>query len=155
MKRIKREGFNCTVLSSNIKNDCTTRTFAFLFFKDDYEKAEAHLKEVLGKEEGRGIGTDDLHKYLTETESLKQKEIIGIGTPEGDVHVLSTKFQTRTKKRCKITVKEFLIKFPKGSYFISVRNHVFAIKDGEIFGNLSDAQKPLTRVERAFQIKWK
>lgn len=136
------------------KNDCVTRTFAFLFFKNDYWKAEKFLQENLDKKPNKGVHTLTLDNFLIVTRSLKQKKIIGLGNKMGDVHLLSEITNTWTGKPCKVTVGTFLKMYPKGTYFISVRKHAFAIKDGIVYGNKEDAFKLKVPILKAFQIKW-
>ena len=155
MEKIRIEKLNCTVLKSNIKNDCVTRTFALLFFKDDYDKAETFLRENLGKPEDNGVASNKLQDFLTNTDSFKQKEIIGMGDEKGDIHLLSENINSRTKEKCSMTVGAFLKQFPKGTYLLTTKDHCFSVKDGEIFGNMEDAQHPRKRLDFAFQIKWK
>lgn len=133
--------------------DCVVKAFAFLFFKNDYEKAEAYVSQNMDRKENSGVFTHLLVDHLSLGQiGPKKVERLGVG---GDIHSLSQNVNSRTKKPCKMTVGAFLKQFPKGSYFILVKRHCFAIKDGEIFGNSDDAKSLKTPLTHAFSVKWK
>lgn len=156
MERIKNSFGHTTLKTQKWKefnNDCTTRAFAFLFFKDDYGKAESYLAEHANKNKGDGTSYNNFMKVM-QKESIGPKNISPMGEG-GDVHSLSDNINSRTKEPCKMTVGAFVKKFSKGAFLIMVNGHVFSIKDGEIFGNNGDAKKLKTRIIKAWQIKWK
>lgn len=154
MKRVKNSAGHTTLESSNeSKNDCVLRTFAFCFFKDDFEKSKAYCKEHFGWDNG-GIKTHEFHKHLDTVKSIGPKNIFPMGE-NGNIHSMSQNINSRTKKPCKMTVGAFLKQFPKGTFIISVSGHAFAVKDGEVFGNANDGTKLRVPLEKAYQIKWK
>jgi len=57
------------------------------------------------------------------------------------------------KKKTGFTIETFLKHFPKGTYIIGVRGHAFTIKNGVIYGNISDSRKLKRRIITATLIK--
>lgn len=152
---IKKNIYGHTPLISvnGSENDCVVGAFAFLFFKNDYEKAEAYVSQNMDRKEKDGVSTFLLVGHLS-LGQIGPKKVERLGV-DGDIHSLSQNVNSRTKKPCKMTVGAFLKQFPKGSYFLIVKGHCFAVKDGEIFGNSDDAKKVKTPLTHAFSVKWK
>lgn len=63
-----------------------------------------------------------------------------------------TLYSQKNNKYSQMTTGSFLRKYQKGTFLISVRGHLFTIKDGVIFGNTNDSNERV-RILKVWEIK--
>ena len=153
-------------LESQEDNDCVVRALKHTL---GISYAEAHhLCEMkLNRKPGCGVFTN---VHLPKVRQAFGKKIKQLGKPSGYVNGFKT--LTRTKKtkqqkwsnakqkyvtkRVKVQVpykvKEFIKKYPTGTYLVTVRGHAIAIIDSQIIGNWNDGEKINREVHSAYKI---
>lgn len=143
--------YSKSALAKSEKNDCSVRTFASAF-EITYEEAHKFTKETFGRKDKKGIKGVALK--LVELKEAFGKNIYPIGTkPTKTSKFRVLEYKQKNGRTTKMSVRRFLEKYSKGTYIVTVRKHMFTVKDGSIIGNYSDNQHLRTVVERAFKVR--
>ncbi|CAG7581594.1 MAG: hypothetical protein SLAVMIC_00919 [uncultured marine phage] len=170
------KGYKNSKLAKSETNDCVVRGFASAF-DTTYNKAHKLVKELFRRKDGKGTNTWTLH---SESDKLSDNKTILFGkkmskvefepvTVESSictqvetwyqegrstiVRKTLTLYSKRGSKYSRMTVGNFIKMFPKGSFILSVRGHVFALKNGVVVGNYQDSKKMRVIVEKAWQVR--
>lgn len=122
--------------------DCVVRSIASAF---DVNYGEAH--EICATKFGRKP-KDGVYDTAS-TFKLLSKEGFRIGN-QPFAPVANSLLQK--EKGLKLTVREFVEKFPTGRYIVLVRGHAFALVNGVVIGNSEDASKLRSRVKDAIRV---
>lgn len=150
-------------LAAGENNDCVVRAFANAC-DVTYDSAHRTVKEVFGRENGRGVQAfsflmkristiafdvvGQLNLFNNEAKTVTVKHI-------GDAPKLGGELVNPKYKHKKVayTVKEFARKYNKGNYIVQVKGHALAIKNGVICDNNNYQTEGYRRVvEAAFSI---
>ena len=163
------KGIKTSKLAKLESNDCVVRTLASVF-GITYNQSHKFCTNDLKRKPRRGVSNYIYHGFLDNGNAISQYKfdksiepihyepvlisktktnIWGDTYQSASYHTLYTK---RGKKYSKLTVGAFMKTNPKGTYIMSVRGHTFAIVDGVIVGNYSDARKAKVIVERIWKI---
>lgn len=110
-------------------NDCVVRAMA-IAAETDYPTAHKWVKEMLNRSDKdgtrhTGYKLKKLELSKTKINNRVIKEVPGL---------INKKY---THKPVKYTVKTFSQNHSKGNYFILVRGHALAIKDGVVYDNVN------------------
>ena len=119
---------DCAGSPDNERNDCTVRALA-ISTNSSYMKAYMILCYA-GRKRNRGFYIENFFK--------NNKCCLG--------HSF-----TKLKFRKSITLQRFIKTYPKGTYYVRKRGHVFVVKDGVVF----DDSKPgkYTKIIMAWEVK--
>ena len=170
------KGYKNSKIAKKENNDCSVRALANAF-NISYNKAHKFLEKNYGRKEKDGVRTWCWHqvndKFANEGEVIFGKNLIKIEYPEVLVdrkmctkkatwyddssksYTYKKKLTLYTKKGSKysqMTVGSFVDKYPVGTFILSVRNHTFTIKEGIVYGNLSDGKMKRVRLEKVWRI---
>lgn len=136
-------------------NDCVVKAVAVIA-ECTYDEAHAAVKKHMNRFYRQGVPTATLIKYMNHrhcpvitehADHLTHGQVI-----KYQPHTMYVAKKTGKKTFCKMTVGTFAKQFNKGKYYVLVRGHIFAIVNGEILGNASDATKLRTHVCRAWRV---
>jgi hypothetical protein len=141
-------------------SDCVVRAFAASTGKP-YQEAHQFVATHLGRRPRQGTNTHRIIKCLNDGFALGVKfEAVGdrktvyyeggqsyIAIAPGTTYRAGNKVFNRA-----MTLYTFLKEYPKGSYFVLVRAHAFAVVDGVIIGNYQDAKKLRTRLNGVYKV---
>jgi hypothetical protein len=144
-------------LEKSERNDCVVRAVEAAF-DISYEEAHKWVAENFERKNKKGTRTYILNEKLPQIKEAFGKSISELGELIPELHSTKILFRRWYRKRGKMawgkfTTERFIERYPKGVYLISVKGHMFTIKDGVIYGNYSDAEKARTRIEEAYKIE--
>jgi len=114
-------------LAKNDRNDCAVRATAIALGEDYNEIHKAYAEA--GRPHRRGVKV-----YMIE-DVLKSK-LIGVDVKTSDIFLENANWDRRSTPTISQLLKQ--PKFNVGSHIMITRNHVFTIKNGEIYGNRDD-----------------
>jgi hypothetical protein len=129
-------------LAKSETNDCVVRAIAAASAWE-YDKAHRFTAKEFKRENRKGTRFFNLImcKLSNENKRLNRKKITTIS---------SGKMKNGDRK---MTVGSFVKQYDKGSYILTVRQHAFSIKNGEVVGgNKEDAIKLRCIVEGAWKV---
>ena len=154
-----------SIKSNYESNDCVVRSFATAF-DISYDEAHDFCKNEMKRKDRKGVMTFYLLKVLNSGNKIFGKIVKKI---EYDpVEVKKTKktyfgeytesytynlYTKRGKTISKLTVGTFIKNNPKGTFLISVRGHLFVVKDSKIFGNLDDYKQKRKIINSVWIVK--
>ena len=153
-------------LENQEDNDCVVRA---LMHTLEITYAEAHhlCETKLNRYPGKGVFTN---VYLPKIKQAFGKKIKQLGktinvangykdltrikkTKKTKYSWTKQKYVTkRVEVRVPYKVKEFIKEYPTGNYFVTVRGHAIAIKNGKIIGNWNDDKKINREIQSAYKI---
>lgn len=157
------KGYN-TKISKSENRDCVVRAIATAF-EITYNQAHKFCEKEYGRSHKNGVNAIKLYS-VNKKISKENIEIFGKNMTEiGDeckwtgmvkpfTYYKKKDWKGKTyKKQCKMTVGTFVKKYPKGTFILSVRGHLFTIKGGTVIGgNREDSRKKRVIVEKAWEI---
>lgn len=170
------KGIKESTIAQSEKNDCTVHAIATAF-DFDYDTAHAFVKNNYNRRNRDGVSTYKWHgkndKFSDDAEVINGKTINKIEYDPVKIkssicYQKETWYQSRRsyttdveirlyikrgKKYNRMSVGQFIKKYPKGTFILSVRSHTFTIKDGVVYGNQQDGKQLRTIVEKAWEIK--
>lgn len=143
--------FTCA-LSQSDRSSCAVYVIA-LAFDVSYQEAFDLLADKCNRKKGEGTRTYLMDKMLDElTLNGKRSEPILDAKGNKD-NPMFYKMRNGQEMARRLTVNRFIEQYPKnGTYIVSVRKHVFVIKDGITYGNSDDANKKGKRIDRVWKI---
>lgn len=136
------KGYADSKIAKAERNDCVVRAVA-ASFNIDYNRAHKFVKEKFNRVDKKGtLFTYNKMLRLSENDKVFNKKIQSIK----DLHVI------RGTKKSKMTILSFLREYKKGAYFILVRGHALAVKNGVLIGNSNEGEHLKRIVIGAFKI---
>lgn len=139
-------------------NDCVVRAFA-VAFNIKYDEAHIFCKGFFNRRDRSGtmaVASRLAAHYSLFNQSIEEMGIERpIGYRDNKWFGKGMKWPYKVKGETKYatyTVGKFLEEYSKGTYFILITGHAFAIKDGVVYGNYEDAIKMKVRIEKVFKI---
>ena len=153
-------------IAKNEENDCIVRAIANSF-EIDYDSAHSFAKSKLGRKDKKGTTNSrgvlmNLKNQKLEFEKSGQLDLFCDNKVSktiyfiGDCPKMGGKLRNRsyTHKDVAYTVKTFMDKFKKGTYFLIVNKHALVCKDGVLIDNPGKRFAGYRRVvESAFTIQ--
>lgn len=125
------KGFGPHDKHASDRNNCTVNALS-ASFEIPYDQAYEYAKEEWNRKHGKGVLTKPI------TESFKDKGHVETAFGKLTVQVKSKidyKQPDGSIKSRKMTLRSFLKAYPTGSYFLLVRGHALAVKDGVLVDN--------------------
>jgi len=142
-------GYSDSKIAKSETNDCVVRSFASAF-KVSYDDAHQFVSTKFNRKPRKGTArfVTTMNNMSNHSTNLFGKTLrrLGNGTtknsmmfPEGDRQRNMTTFQ-------------FLRKYPKGTYMVTVSGHAFTIHNGVVIGNHEDVLKTKRVILHAWEV---
>lgn len=142
-------------------NDCTVRALAAVT-GSSYEEAHQYASQNWNRQTGLGVDTITMVRDFNSNTPLGHT-FVPVGDVEKEIRIGEEMIKIKTPRTFynntgqvterHMTVKTLLDRFPEGSFLVLVRKHAFAVKDGLIIGNPSDAKALRRRVLNLFKVE--
>lgn len=142
-------GYKDSKIAKSETNDCVVRSFASAF-KINYDEAHQFVANKFNRLPRKGTSryVPIMNGMSTSRINLWGKNLryLGNGSPKN-----SMTYQDGDKIR-NMTTFQFIKKYPKGTYMVTVRGHAFTICNGAIFGNHEDVLKTKKVILHAWEV---
>ena len=142
-------GYSDSKIAKSETNDCVVRSFASAF-KVTYDEAHQFVATKFNRQNRRGTSRfrpimDNMsaHGTILWGKTLKR---LGNGNTKN-----SMTYVEKGKNR-NMTTFQFLKKFPKGTYMVTVTGHAFTIHDSVVIGNHEDVLKTKKVILHAWEV---
>ena len=132
-------------LAKQETNDCVVISLSSAF-EINYESAHEFARTRFGRKNRQGTrGFIEIMDRLSISKlTINNKKFSPVTTIVPD-----NKPSSQLKK---MTVNQFIMKNPKGTFIMVVNGHAFTIKNGVVVGNFEDSVKIKRRVLRAYKV---
>jgi hypothetical protein len=142
-------GYSDSKIAKSETNDCVVRSFASAF-KITYDVAHQFVAQKFKRQNRRGTA-----KYVTIMNNMANHNQLLWGKTLNRLGNGNTKnsmtYQDKGKTK-NMTTFQFLKKFPKGTFMITVREHAFTIHNGVVIGNHEDVLKTKKVILHAWEV---
>jgi len=142
-------GYSDSKIAKSETNDCVVRSFASAF-KVTYDEAHQFVTTKFNRKPRKGtarfvttMNNMSSHSTILFNKTLKS---LGNGSPKN-----SMMYQEGSKTR-NMTTFQFLRKYPKGTYMVTVSGHAFTISNGVVIGNHEDVLKTKRVILHAWEV---
>lgn len=138
-------GYELSQLAKQETNDCVVISISSAF-EIPYEAAHEFVRVRFGRKNRQGTrGFIEIMDRLSISKfSLNNRLFSPVTTI-----VAENKPSSQLKK---MTVNQFIMKNPKGTFIMLVNGHAFTIKNGVVIGNFEDSVKIKRRAIRAYKV---
>lgn len=138
-------GYELSQLAKQETNDCAVISLSSAF-EITYEVAHEFARVRFGRRNRQGTrGFIEIMDRLSLSKfTINSKNFSAVTTI-----VPENKPASQLKK---MTVNQFIMKNPKGTFIVVVNGHAFTIKNGVVVGNYEDSVKIKRRVIRAYKV---
>lgn len=142
-------GYKNSLIAKSETNDCVVRSFASAF-KTTYDEAHQFVAMKFNRKPRKGTA-----RYVTIMNNMashnqvlwgKTLKRMGNGNSKNSM-TYSDKGVTRN-----MTTFQFLQRYPKGTYMVTVRQHAFTIHNGAVLGNHEDVLKTKKVILHAWEV---
>jgi len=142
-------GYSDSKIAKSETNDCVVRSFASAF-KVTYDEAHQFVATKFNRKNRKGTArfVTIMNNMSNHSQNLWGKTLrrLGNGTPKN-----SMKFSDGVKMR-NMTTFQFLKRYPKGTYMVTVSGHAFTISNGVVIGNHEDVIKTKKVILHAWEV---
>ncbi len=142
-------GYSDSKIAKSETADCVVRSFASAF-KITYDEAHQFVAKKFNRQNRRGTArfVPIMNGMSYSNLNLWGKTLhrLGNGNPKN-----SMTFQEGSKMR-NMTTFQFLKKYPKGTYMVTVRHHAFTIHNGVVIGNHEDVLSTKKVILHAWEV---
>jgi hypothetical protein len=142
-------GYSDSKIAKSETNDCVVRSFASAF-KVDYDSAHQFVSTKFNRKPKKGtarfVTIMNGMSYSAQTLWGKTLRKLGNGNSKN-----SMMYQEGSRMR-NMTTFQFLRKYPKGTYMVTVNGHAFTISDGVVIGNHEDVLKTKRVILHAWEV---
>ena len=142
-------GYSDSKIAKSETNDCVVRSFASAF-KVTYDEAHQFVTTKFNRKPRKGTGrfVTTMNNMSSHSTNLFNKTLksLGNGSPKN-----SMMYQEGSKTR-NMTTFQFLRKYPKGTYMVTVSGHAFTISNGVVIGNHEDVLKTKRVILHAWEV---
>jgi hypothetical protein len=161
---VNEKGITYAAVKTTVKgetNDCTVRALAAAT-GSAYAEAHEYAKKNWKREDKKGVSTlSQINDFLKNSPLGATFEPIGdkeyktkIGGEEITMRQPKTYYNNGGEiVERTMTTKTLLERYPEGTFYVLVRKHAFAVKDGVVIGNVEDAQALRKRLRYVFKVK--
>lgn len=125
------------------RRDCVVSAIA-VAFQLPMETADQVVTEQFGRKRNRGVEVNNIWKAFGKG-TFVGKKIKRVDNLTRYINKGEVVFRA-------MTVGTFLKKYKEGRYMLIIRGHAFAVVDGAVVGNLSDARRLRARVISAHRV---
>lgn len=142
-------GYSDSKIAKSETADCVVRSFASAF-KVTYDEAHQFVGQKFNRQNRRGTSrfVPIMNGMASHGTNLWGKTLrrIGNGNSKNSM-TYSDKGVVRN-----MTTFQFLKRYPKGTYMVTVRGHAFTINDGVVIGNHEDVLKTKKVILHAWEV---
>ena len=142
-------GYSDSKIAKSETNDCVVRSFASAF-KVTYDDAHQFVATKFNRKNRKGTArfVATMNNMSNHHQNLLGKTLrrLGDGTSKN-----SMRFSDGSKLR-NMTTFQFLRKYPKGTYMVTVSGHAFTIHNGVVIGNHEDVLKTKRVILHAWEV---
>jgi len=142
-------GYSDSKIAKSETNDCVVRSFASAF-KVTYDEAHQFVTTKFNRKPRKGTArfVTTMNNMSSHSTNLFNKTLksLGNGSPKN-----SMMYQDGSKTR-NMTTFQFLRKYPKGTYMVTVSGHAFTISNGVVIGNHEDVLKTKRVILHAWEV---
>lgn len=142
-------GYSDSKIAKSETNDCVVRSFASAF-KITYDEAHQFVGHKFNRRDRKGtarfvpiMNGMSAHQTILWGKTLKR---MGNGNTKNSM-TYTDKGVTRN-----MTTFQFLKKYPKGTYMVTVRQHAFTISNGVVIGNHEDVLSSKKVILHAWEV---
>jgi hypothetical protein len=138
-----------SIIAKSETNDCVVRSFASAF-KVTYDEAHSFVKTKFNRQNRKGTArfVTIMNNMANHNQILWGKYLKKIGN--GNIKNSMTYIDKGVTRN--MTTFQFLKKYPKGTYMVTVRQHAFTIHNGVVIGNHEDALKTKKVILHAWEV---
>jgi len=142
-------GYSDSKIAKSETNDCVVRSFASAF-KITYDEAHQFVTSKFNRKHRKGTGrfVTTMNNMSSHSTNLFGKTLRKVGTGDGRNSMM---YQQGDRMR-NMTTFQFLRKYPKGTYMVTVSGHAFTISDGVVIGNHEDVLKTKKVILHAWEV---
>ena len=142
-------GYSDSKIAKSETNDCVVRSFASAF-KVTYDEAHQFVSTKFNRKPRKGTArfVTIMNNMSNHSQNLFGKTLRRLG--DGNTKN-SMKFSDGSKMR-NMTTFQFLKKYPKGTFMVTVSGHAFTISDGVVIGNHEDVLKTKKVILHAWEV---
>jgi len=142
-------GYSDSKIAKSETNDCVVRSFASAF-KVTYDEAHQFVSTKFNRKPRKGTArfVTIMNNMSNHSQNLFGKTLrrLGDGTSKN-----SMRFSDGSKMR-NMTTFQFLKKYTKGTFMVTVSGHAFTISDGVVIGNHEDVLKTKKVILHAWEV---
>jgi len=142
-------GYSDSKIAKSETNDCVVRSFASAF-KVTYDDAHQFVSTKFNRKPRKGTArfVTTMNNMSNHSQNLFGKTLrrLGDGTSKN-----SMRFSDGSKMR-NMTTFQFLKKYPKGTFMVTVSGHAFTIHNGVVIGNHEDVLKTKKVILHAWEV---
>ena len=142
-------GYSDSKIAKSETNDCVVRSFASAF-KVTYDEAHQFVAKKFNRQNRKGTS-----RFRTTMDNMSSHGTILFGKTLKRLGNGNTKnslsYEDKGKTR-NMTTFQFLKKFPKGTYMVTVTGHAFTIHNGVVIGNHEDVLKTKRVILHAWEV---
>jgi hypothetical protein len=142
-------GYSDSTIAKTETADCVVRSFASAF-KITYDEAHQFVRVKFNRQNRKGTArfVTIMNGMSAHQTNLWNKTLRRLGNGNSKNSMTYTdKGVTRN-----MTTFQFLKKYPKGTYMVTVRGHAFTISNGVVIGNHEDVLKTKKVILHAWEI---
>ena len=146
-------GYSDSKIAKSETNDCVVRSFASAF-KVTYDEAHQFVATKFNRKNRKGTARfrstmDNMSSHATILWGKTLKRLGDRNTKNSMTYDVVVKGVTTKRK---MTTFQFLKKFPKGTYMVTVTGHAFTISNGVVIGNHEDVLKTKKIILHAWEV---
>jgi hypothetical protein len=142
-------GYSDSKIAKSETNDCVVRSFASAF-KVTYDEAHQFVATKFNRKNRKGTArfVSIMNGMAAHQTNLWGKTLkrLGSGNTKNSM-TYTDKGVTRN-----MTTFQFLKRYPKGTYMVTVRQHAFTIHNGVVIGNHSDVLSQKKVILHAWEV---
>jgi hypothetical protein len=142
-------GYSDSKIAKSETNDCVVRSFASAF-KVTYDESHQFVAIKFNRQNRRGTArfVPIMNNMASHNQILWGKTLRRVGNTNSKNSLI---YMDNGKMR-NMTTFQFLKKFPKGTYMVTVRQHAFTIHNGVVIGNHEDVLKTKKVILHAWEV---
>jgi hypothetical protein len=142
-------GYSDSKIAKSETNDCVVRSFASAF-KTTYDDAHQFVQTKFNRKNRKGTArfVTTMNNMANHNQVLWGKTLKKLGNSNSKN---SMKFEDKGVTR-NMTTFQFLKKYPKGTYMVTVSGHAFTISNGVVIGNHEDVLKTKKVILHAWEV---
>jgi hypothetical protein len=142
-------GYSESKIAKSETNDCVVRSFASAF-KTTYDEAHQFVATKFNRKNRKGTArfVTTMNNMANHNQVLWGKTLKKLGNSNSKN---SMKFEDKGVTR-NMTTFQFLKKYPKGTYMVTVSGHAFTISNGVVIGNHEDVLKTKKVILHAWEV---
>lgn len=142
-------GYSDSKIAKSETNDCVVRSFASAF-KVSYDDAHQFVQTKFNRKNRKGTPrfVTIMNNMANHSQNLFGKTLRRLGDGNSNN---SMKYKEGDSMR-NMTTFQFLRKYPKGTYMVTVTGHAFTIHNGVVIGNHEDVLKTKRVILHAWEV---